>query len=99
MRCPGACHSVRPRRVGRRPRARQLAGSGPVCVRCAGDPRWWWSSMSPGRQRSATAAAGFFQPLADSERRDVNQADAREAGALISSPRFARHGGDHRASL
>ena len=38
-------------------------------------------------------------PLAESERRDLRQADAREARALISSPRHRGHGGEHRASL
>jgi hypothetical protein len=47
----------------------------------------------------ATTVAAFFQPLAESERRDVNQADAREARALISSPRQPRRGRNHRASL
>ena len=35
---------------------------------------------------SPLAVADFFQPLAESERREVRQADAREARALISSP-------------
>jgi hypothetical protein len=37
---------------------------------------------------SPLAVADFFQPLAESERRDVRQADAREARALISPPRY-----------
>jgi hypothetical protein len=40
-----------------------------------------------------------FSRLAERERHDVNQADAREARALISSPRVPRRGRDHRASL
>jgi hypothetical protein len=41
----------------------------------------------------------FSQPLDERERCDVNQADVREARALISSPRVPRHGRDRRASL
>ena len=58
------------------------------------------------RMPGASSAGGaqlayreFFPPLAESERRDVRQADASEARALISSPRRRRHGGEHRASL
>ena len=36
----------------------------------------------------------FFPPLAESEERDLRQADAREARALISSPRHRGHGGE-----
>ena len=58
------------------------------------------------RMPGASSAGGaqlayreFFPPLAESERRDLRQADARESGALISSPRHRGHGGEHRASL
>jgi hypothetical protein len=41
----------------------------------------------------------FFPPLAESEGRDLRQADAREARALISSLRHRGHGGEDRTSL
>ena len=51
------------------------------------------------RRRCVNRYPESFPPLAESERRDLRQADAREARALISSRTPPRSRREHRASL
>jgi hypothetical protein len=53
----------------------------------------------PGALRHVDGYREFFPPLAESEGRDLRQADAREARALISSPRHRGQCGEYRPSL
>jgi hypothetical protein len=52
-----------------------------------------------GALRHVNGYREFFPPQAESEGCDLRQVDAREARALISSPRHRGRGGEHRASL